>query len=142
MNRKAAKIICSAVVVLTTIMYNPNVKANSTNYKLTIQDVVRLSGKDRFQTAVQVSQRGWKSGSEVVILSRGDDFPDALCASSLSKKFDAPILLTRKDDIDEITLSEIKRLRAKKIFIVGLKNAISENVENSLKKLGIEVTRL
>lgn len=142
MNRKAAKVICSAVIVLTTIMGNPNAKANSTNYKLTIQDVVRLSGKDRFQTAVQVSQRGWKSGSEVVILSRGDDFPDALCASTLSKKFDAPILLTRKDNIDEYTISEIKRLKAKKVFIIGKENAISKNVEKSIKLLGLDIVRL
>ncbi|WDC84967.1 cell wall-binding repeat-containing protein [Caloramator sp. mosi_1] len=96
MNRKASKVICSAIITFTMLLGSSGVKANSNDFKFTIQEVVRLSGQDRFQTAVKVSQQGWKNGSEVVILSRGDDFPDALCASTLSKKYDAPILLTQK----------------------------------------------
>lgn len=70
MNRKAAKVICTAVITLTTLVY-PNVSnAQTKDYKLSIQEVVRLSGQDRFETAVKVSKHGWQNGSDTVVLAR------------------------------------------------------------------------
>lgn len=96
----------------------------------------RIFGSDRYKTAVAISQKGWES-SRYAVLSRGDDFADALCAGTLAKKYDAPILLTETDRLDNDVLGELKRLGVSNIFIVGGEGAVSENVEASLRSVGI-----
>jgi len=47
--------------------------------------VIRLAGQDRYETAAQISTKGWNQ-SDYAILSSGENFPDALCAAPLAKK--------------------------------------------------------
>ncbi|WP_053433592.1 bifunctional 2',3'-cyclic-nucleotide 2'-phosphodiesterase/3'-nucleotidase [Sporosarcina globispora] len=93
----------------------------------------RLSGKDRFKTAVAVSHEGWDS-SEVVVIARSDDFADALAATPLAYKYNAPILLTKTGSLNEDTKKEIKRLGAKKVLIVGGTGAVSTAVQQEISK--------
>lgn len=104
--------------------------------------VFRISGKSRYETAAAVADAGFAK-SDTVILAYGMNYADALAGVPLAKKLDAPILLTNKDDIDKSTLSEIKRLGAKKVKLLGGEGAISQKVvdalvENGIKKANIE----
>jgi len=72
---------------------------------------VRLSGQDRYQTAVAVSREGWTE-SHYAVLADGDNFPDAITAAPLAMKYDAPILLTAKDNLPEETSNELRRLNS------------------------------
>lgn len=96
----------------------------------------RIFGSDRYKTALAISRQGWDT-SDYAVIARGDDFADALCAGPLAKKHNAPILLTRPDDIDDDTLSEIKRLNATHVLIIGGTGAVSYDVENKLRLAGI-----
>lgn len=96
----------------------------------------RLAGSDRYQTAVAISQKGWKK-SDCVILVKSDEFADALCAGPLAKKYNAPILFTEDNYINIYTLQEIKRLGAARAIIVGGYGAISGYVEQCLYSEGI-----
>lgn len=100
------------------------------------EDILRLSGLDRYQTAAVISQEGW-SNAETVVLARGDDFTDALCAGPLAHLLQSPILLTQPDQISLETLQEMKRLGVKKVIIIGGSGAISADVENALQASGI-----
>lgn len=93
----------------------------------------RIYGKDRYETAVKISQKGWAMGTDCVILSSGEGYADALCAAPLANINDAPILLTRKNTLDSNTLKELKRLGVKKVYIVGGEGSISKEVENTIK---------
>ena len=54
----------------------------------------RLAGQDHYQTSVAIAGAYNNNGDcGNVILASGDSFPDALSASILSKKLNAPILL-------------------------------------------------
>lgn len=53
----------------------------------------RLSGHDRFQTAKAISEQFNSGTVQDVIITSGNNFPDALSASVLAKKLNAPILL-------------------------------------------------
>lgn len=99
-------------------------------------NIDRLQGNDRYQTAVAISQKGWDT-SEYVILVRGDDFADGLCAVPLATKYDAPILMTHSGYLNQVTLDEIQRLNAKHILIMGGNKAVSENVEKTLRQTEI-----
>jgi putative cell wall-binding protein len=101
----------------------------------------RLYGLDRFDTAVKISNEGWKE-ADTVVLAQGYNFPDALTGGPLAHKYDAPLLLTEKNRLTASTKREIERLGAKKVFILGGKGAIGPEVETALKDLNIDVERL
>lgn len=102
----------------------------------------RLAGNDRYSTAVEISKYGCSGQSGYAILATGNDFPDALSAAPLAKKYNAPILLTNKDKMPEVTISELKRLQVKNVYIIGGTGVISSNVENELEKMGISYIRI
>lgn len=101
----------------------------------------RIAGKDRIQTAVAVSREGWFYGAETVVLSRDDDFPDALTGVTLADAYYAPILLTNKQTISPQTREEIARLQPKKIILLGSTGALSQEIEDELAK-SYQVIRL
>lgn len=107
----------------------------------TVKQYKRISGSDRYKTAVEISKNGW-AVSQYAVLARGDDFPDALCAGPLAKKYNAPILLTQTDELNSDVLTELKRLGVETVFITGGPGAVSVNVENTLKSSNIKVERI
>ena len=44
------------------------------------------------------------------------------------------MLLVQKDILPRVVFNELKRLKTKKVYILGGKEVISEKVENTLKK--------
>ncbi|WP_439144818.1 cell wall-binding repeat-containing protein [Virgibacillus profundi] len=101
----------------------------------------RISGEMRYDTAIEISQEGWET-SDTVILSRGLEFADALAGVPLAHKLDAPILLTPNDDLRDNTLEEIERLGAGEVIILGGTGAISENVVEELEEADLDVRRI
>jgi N-acetylmuramoyl-L-alanine amidase len=104
--------------------------------------VERLDGNDRFDVAVNVSKKGWATGSHTVILVNYMAFADALAASPLAVKENAPILLTHPNQLTIKTEEEIKRLQAKKVVIVGGTGSVNQAIEVRLSQLNIPVERL
>jgi hypothetical protein len=102
----------------------------------------RVAGNDRYQTTIQISQKGWPDKSAYVIIATGQNFVDALCAAPLSQKYNCPILLNIKENLLSSTKKEIQRLEAKNAVIIGGTGAISENVENELKAISLSCTRI
>ncbi|MCL5734533.1 MAG: cell wall-binding repeat-containing protein, partial [Actinobacteria bacterium] len=83
-------------------------------------EFLSLRGDDRYDTAVMVSQAGYISGVEAVVLATGEDFPDALSAAPLAAAYGGPVLLTHSGRLDEIVQTEIARLAPAKILVIGL----------------------
>jgi putative cell wall-binding protein len=105
-------------------------------------EVKRIWGADRYETCSKIVQEGWKSESQYAVIVNGENFPDALSASVLAKKYEAPILLTEDNNLGDKTYSELKRLNVKKVFIVGGKSVVTSDIENSIKNMGIDTERL
>lgn len=81
-------------------------------------EVSRIYGANRIETAIQISQEGWQEAN-TVLLARSDSFPDSLVSVPLSKRYDAPILLTPSNSLDEKVLEEIIRLQATHVILLG-----------------------
>lgn len=127
-----------AIILFTTILAAyPLTKVHAATSSVSI----RLSGADRYETSVKIAQSGWTS-SNYAVIATGDDFPDALCAAPLAKKINAPILLTNKKTLNAYTKLELKRLKVTDVTIIGGVGAVSQNVENQIKALGINITRI
>ena len=109
--------------------------------------VHRIGGTDRYDTARQVSQAQWKSGTaSAVVLARGDQAPDALSGVPLAARVHGPLLLTDPKTLDAATRAEIDRATggpsaSKTVYILGGASAVSPGVEDSLRKAGYRVVR-
>ncbi|MDN7245546.1 cell wall-binding repeat-containing protein [Planococcus shenhongbingii] len=101
----------------------------------------RISGASRYETAVNVSKKGWLS-SEKVVLAAGGDFPDALSAAPLAAYYDAPLLLTKTAALPAAVKDELMRLKAKEVILIGGNSAISPLVEKELVNLGIAQSKI
>jgi putative cell wall-binding protein len=103
----------------------------------------RIGGasEDNVSLSINVAQSGWTSGAQYVILTRDDQFSDALASAPLSKKLDAPILMTNSAKLDDRTLAEIRSLGAKNVYIIGGTVAISQDIQDSLSS-EFTVTRI
>jgi len=125
-------IICLVLTQLFVVNFASAAQAKQSN---------RISGSDRYKTSVEISKSGW-AASQYAVLATGDDFPDALCAGPLAKKYNAPILLTETSELNADVLAELRRLGVETVFIAGGTGAVSANVETSLKSASIKFERL
>ncbi|ALS76334.1 hypothetical protein AUC31_14515 [Planococcus rifietoensis] len=116
-------------------------KASVLVEKAAPEETTRISGKSRYGTAIAISKEGWETADTVVLATAGD-FPDALAGGPLAFQEDAPILLTRTGNLTDETKAEIKRLGAKKVIILGSKGAVSLEVEEEVKQMGIITERI
>lgn len=130
MNKKKTIMFLAICFILTQVIIAGTTLAEE-------NDLSRISGADCYQTAVQISQKGWES-ADYAFLARGDRFADALCAGPLASQYDGPILLTQPDKLNSAALQELKRLGIKHLYIIGGTGAITESVEGKLKAEGIE----
>ncbi|MGH4139586.1 cell wall-binding repeat-containing protein [Clostridium sp.] len=123
-----------SILLMFTLLFIISVKVEAAT-KLT-----RLSGLNRYATSAAVATDGWQQ-SDYVILTSGANFPDALSAAPLAKKYNAPIMLTQKDVIPTETINALQVLKVKNILIVGGTGVISTTVEDKIKSMGIKTTR-
>lgn len=105
-------------------------------------EIHRIWGNDRYDTAIEISKSGWTDGSEYAVIANGENFPDALSAAPLAKKYNAPILLNSGENLDSRVEKELKRLNVKKLFIIGGTAVVPSSVEKRLSQVNIETIRL
>jgi putative cell wall-binding protein len=95
----------------------------------------RIAGQNRIDTVNQIALSGWPHGTETVIITRADDFPDALAGVSLATRYNAPILVTDSQELAEGVIETLNTLKPLKAIILGGETAISEAVESKLSEV-------
>jgi putative cell wall-binding protein len=134
---RPAKRFVAAAVALISVLAHPGAASAA-------PDVERISGKDRYETAVAISKLTFGKTSDVVI-ARGDAFADAAAASYLSGAINEtphPILLTPSDQLPDVVFAELQRLGPRKVWLMGDANAISKAVEDRIKTLNVAIVRV
>ncbi|NUR61172.1 MAG: hypothetical protein HOV87_21300 [Catenulispora sp.] len=117
------------------------------------ESVTRLAGDDRLGTAIAASQAMFhtqtatEGGAASVVLSRSDQFADALGGSTLAGVESGPLLLTPTDHLDPAVKAEIRRVLGpatteKTVYVLGGEQALSPAVFNAVKDMGYTVQRL
>lgn len=106
----------------------------------------RISGVDRYQTAKAISQEFNGGICNNVILASGITFPDALAASVLSKKLNAPIILADVSVSGSAQAMEYIYTHVQSggtIYIIGGTAVVGTDMEATLKAKGyINIVRL
>ena len=84
----------------------------------------RVSGKDRYETALEIAKLSFDKNNNAILAS-GEVFADSLSAVSLTKKHNAPIILTQSDSLTE---NAKKYLNGKNVFIVGGEKTVVNDI--------------
>lgn len=81
-------------------------------YADTNKRVDRIAGGNREETSVKISKESFDS-SEYAILATEGDYPDSLSGGQLALTIQAPILLTKKNQVSKGVVDEMRRLGVK-----------------------------
>lgn len=96
-------------------------------------NIPRISGSNKFETSVKIAN--FANTDNTVLIASGEKFPDALAASTLSKKINAPILLVSSNIIDDSVIDYIKNNNINKAIVLGGSNTISDNTFNNINRI-------
>ena len=145
MKKSASKIVaCSLALTMVLTLSGPCISFAAGSLKGSAKNkpeisIERISGIDRYQTAVEVSGQKIKTGDkrDSVVIASGENFADALSGGGLASILDTSILLTKKNDVPEEVIKEINRLGVKKINLIGGRDSISSQVEEKLSSIAV-----
>ena len=98
--------------------------------------VTRISGNNRYETAAALSAATFPTAPiNTVYVATGQDFPDALAggpAAINAPGLGGPILLVLSNSIPNATKTELTRLGATQVVVLGGPSAVSDSVKNQL----------
>ena len=108
-------------------------------YNGTIEDKnlptsTEIIGANRYDTAANISKKGWNASSTVVI-ANGLNEIEGIVSNPLASAYNAPVLLAEIDKVSKYTTDELKRLSPSNIIIIGDKSSIGENTVSNIKKV-------
>jgi putative cell wall-binding protein len=108
----------------------------------------RIDGSDRYDVAANIALRmladGTTAKGRIVYLASGNNFSDALSASSVAAQHGAPLLLTASGRLPAQTARMMTILEPKQIVVVGGENSVSAPVIMELQRQhhGVAITRI
>ncbi len=111
--------------------------------KALVPNTDRLYGADRYATSRTVAARFFAT-ADTVVLATGRSFADALVAGTTAGRIGAPTVLIDGDhaSVDVATMTQLKTLKTREIFLAGGHGSISIPIEQQLRTEGFEVRRL
>lgn len=124
---------------LSAISSSVESELNSLGY-----NVERISGSDRYETALKVAIRLRASNviTSAAVLTAGDQFADALSAGSMAAKKGYPVLLTDGKTLSKSVIDHLVSNRIKTVYIIGGYLAIDQGMEKILTDAGIAAVRI
>ena len=125
---------------------------NSIDDLTSVRQIIRLGGRDRYETSVLVSQAVGGAGTfcgttrRTVLLATGQDFADALSFAPIAAIGPHPLLLTEHDNLP----AEVRKYLVDghedgfidRVLVAGGTAAISNDVTAELTSLGLSPVRI
>jgi len=103
--------------------------------------VTRIEGRSRYDANVSAVKANFNQKEHVVIAS-GEVYSDALYGVSYANTIDAPIILTKTNQLEASTIELLKDLDVKRATIIGGSLTVTSEVENQLAELGVQQSRI
>ena len=129
--RRLAAAALAAVVLLSGSLVAPPPGAAAGNVAFKLE---RVAGADRYGTAAAISRRFFQTATTVFVAT-GAGFPDGLAAGPAAARLAGPVLFVARDAIPAATRTEIARLGARDVIVVGGTGVISEAVRGELDRM-------
>jgi len=102
---------------------SPEVEEELADMGLTVD---RITGDNRYETAVLIAQQVAPEGAEIAALVNGQDFPDALSVAAYAAQAGMPILLTETDTLPAETAQALEDLAVEETIVVGGRAVIGD----------------
>lgn len=118
--------------------------STTTTLPSTPDPVRRLAGSDRIETAVEASRAAFSAGTAGAgVLSRHDEYADALAGTPLAIVKAAPLLLTPSNGLDPRVEAELQRAvpAGRTVYLLGGTGALGPAVEDRVRLLGYTTVR-
>ncbi len=115
-------------IVGSTTVVNSNVEKQLKSYG----NVVRLGGKNRFETSLKIANYFTKDTQTTALVSYGLNFPDALAGGALASKTASPILLVNGDVTAQKAFLDKSNIT--KLYVLGSTSAVSDSIVKQLTK--------
>ncbi|WP_125152528.1 cell wall-binding repeat-containing protein [Clostridium rectalis] len=128
--------IMALILSVAIILSGESVLAGKKDYNIS-----RIGGKNRYETSINIAKNYSNKKLKNVIITSGNNFPDALSGTMLLNKLKAPILLVNKNvrDSRETTNFIINNLTEEGcIYILGEKDIVDETFEYYFKHMGFK----
>ena len=104
-----------------------------------VASVQRVDGADRYATAAAVSAQRALEAPDLAYVATGADYPDVLAAAPAAVSGEAALLLTRRSELPEVTVDELRRLGIERVRVAGGPAAVADTVVDVLwRELGPE----
>jgi type VII secretion-associated serine protease mycosin len=98
--------------------------------------VQRISGSDRYATAVAISVATHAPNSVTnVYVAVGSSYPDGLAAGPVAGLNGSPLLLVGTNTLPASVAAELRRLDPANVFVVGGTGVVSDAVKNAIRAL-------
>ncbi len=106
-----------------------------------------VGGEDQYGTGVAVARRTGTAGTlgefgSTAIVASGEVFADALVAGPLAARGKHPVLLSQQARLDDGVETYLGESGIRHVVLMGGTAALSRSVENSIRGLGIAVSRM
>ena len=96
-----------------------------------IRSVERISGEDRYETALNVAKKFFDMSSSTVVLATGDGYADGLVGSVTAMANKAPLLLANRNNIKGVA-EFVKETGAKRSIVMGGADVISNEAVKAM----------
>ncbi len=104
--------------------------------------VTSVSGANRYETAAAASKAAFPKGAPAAVVASGEDWPDALSASSLAGALRGPVLLTSRSRLPQPIAEELARLGAREVVVVGGPSVVTTAVLDAIARVpGVSAVR-
>ncbi|MDH6179906.1 putative cell wall-binding protein [Microbacteriaceae bacterium SG_E_30_P1] len=104
--------------------------------------VDRIAGPDRYSVATTISAQSYPEGADVVFITNGQNYPDALSAGPAAAFSGGPLLLVSPTLVPTVVADELERLSPSHIVVVGGPASVSEAVYAQLEGLPGTIERI
>ena len=113
----------NVIIVGGTAVVSDGVQASLDSF---VDNVTRLSGRDRFETAARVATSG-SNDVGTVFIANGDATADALAAGPIAYRSHNPIVLVQRDSVPGSAKAALDRLNEENRIVVGGKAVVSDD---------------
>jgi putative cell wall-binding protein len=105
-------------------------------------EVERIAGTGRYETAAAIAGRAG-APHRMAVLATGLGFADALAAGATAgTPARPPVLLATDEALPPATIEALRELRIERVVLIGGGAAMAGSVEQQVRELGMEATRL
>lgn len=129
---------------ITSFLFSIIVFSNSLAYANNTIPYIHIGGEDRYETSRKFVYLNQHEKIKYVVFVSGNNYPDALSAAPLAKRYNAPIILlpSGKDYLEDSTKELLSNYDVQQAFIIGGTGVISDYIDRWLNSKNILTIRV